>query len=321
MISDFRKKDLKGKIHTLGFLKGVFTWSLSILAVRTGNDKWDKPDHKVYMDFLQKKYWDTGLYKTNAIDELTFGDVEKSDKTNIWIFWYQGWESAPQIVKDCRCTTEKYIDNEKYNVHYLTKDNYTSFVRFPKWIMDKVSAGTIDLTKFSDLLRATLLYGFGGIWMDATIFLTEQLDETISDWRYFTIKRLPTHPMYNISRHQWSGFFMTTNTNGTLFYKELVILQMEYWRRQNYAMEYLLIDYQMALILRNHPDMAKEWKNIPQNNTETLFLENNLNNKYNPDKWEDIIKGTGIFKLTYKIPLSDDPDTYYNRIVNSRNNC
>ncbi|MCQ2053294.1 MAG: hypothetical protein MJZ03_05105, partial [archaeon] len=79
MISDFRKKDLKGKIHTLGFLKGVFTWSLSILAVRTGNDKWDKPDHKVYMDFLQKKYWDTGLYKTNAIDELTFGDVEKSD--------------------------------------------------------------------------------------------------------------------------------------------------------------------------------------------------------------------------------------------------
>ena len=258
MISDFRKKDLKGKIHTLGFLKGVFTWSLSILAVRTGNDKWDKPDHKVYMDFLQKKYWDTGLYKTNAIDELTFGDVEKSDKTNIWIFWYQGWESAPQIVKDCRCTTEKYIDNEKYNVHYLTKDNYTSFVRFPKWIMDKVSAGTIDLTKFSDLLRATLLYGFGGIWMDATIFLTEQLDETISDWRYFTIKRLPTHPMYNISRHQWSGFFMTTSTNRTLFYKELVILQMEYWRRQNYAMEYLLIDYQMALILRNHPDMAKE---------------------------------------------------------------
>lgn len=321
IITDFRKKDLKGKIHTLGFLKGVFTWSLSILAMRTGNDKWDKPDHKVYMDFLQKKYWDTGLYKTNAIDELTFGDVEKSDKTNIWIFWYQGWESAPQIVKDCRCTTEKYIDNEKYNVHYLTKDNYTSFVRFPKWIMDKVSAGTISLTEFSNLIRLALLYQYGGVWMDATLYLTDTIDENIMDYPYYTIKRLPEHPMYCISRHQWSSFFMTTNQCKAKFFQEILTLHIEYWRRENYIFDYLMFDYLMALILRNHPNMAKEWETIPQNNIDSLFIEHSLNSRYAPDKWKEIRKGTCIFKLTYKIPLSDDPDTYYNRIVNSRNNC
>ena len=52
IITDFRKKDLKGKIHTLGFLKGVFTWLMDIIARRTGNDKWEKPVHKIYMDFL-----------------------------------------------------------------------------------------------------------------------------------------------------------------------------------------------------------------------------------------------------------------------------
>lgn len=318
MISSFRKKDLKGKIHTLGTLKGGMTCLFDTVARRTRNDKWERPAHKIYMNFLQKKYWDTGLYKTNAIDELTFGDIEKSDKTNIWIFWYQGWDSAPQIVKDCRCTTEKYLDRETFNVHYLTKDNYTSFVRFPKWIMDKVSAGTIDLTKFSNMVRSALLYHFGGIWMDATIFLTKPIDETIMDYPYYTLKRLPEHPMFCISKHQWSTFFMAAHQQN-LFHKELLTLWMEYWRREDFVFDYLMFDYLMASILRNHPDMAKEWGSIPKNNIESLFIENSLNIKFDPDKWEDIRKGTCIFKLTYKIPLSDDPDTYYNKIVNSRN--
>lgn len=317
-MTDFRKKDLKNKIHVLGLFKGGLTCAFDTVARRTGNDKWEKYVHKTYMKFLQKKYWDTGLYKTNAIDELTFGEIEKSDKINIWIFWYQGWENAPQIVKDCRVTTEKYLNSEKYNVHYLTKENYTAFVKFPEWIMDKVSSGTIDLTKFSDLLRAALLYHFGGVWMDATIFLTKPIDEKIMDRRYYTIKRLPEHPMYCISKHQWSGFFMTTNTSNTPFYKELLLLQAEYWRRENGAIDYLLIDYLMALILQNNPDMTKEWESIPQNNTESLFIEKNLNGRYDPDKWEEIKKETALFKVTYKIPLSNDPDTYYNRVVNSK---
>lgn len=104
-----------------------------------------------------------------------------------------------------------------------------------------------------------------------------------------------------------------------LFHIELLTLWMEYWRREDFVFDYLMFDYLMASILRNHPDMAKEWETIPKNNIESLFIENSLNIKFDPDKWEDIRKGTSIFKLTYKIPLSDDPDTYYNRIVNSRN--
>ena len=318
IITNFRKNDLRGKIHTLGFLKGAFTWSLDIIARRTGNDKWERPVHKVYMDFLQKMYWDTGLYKTAAIDEIAFGDIEKSDKADIWIFWYQGWDAAPQIIRDCRVTTEKFLDRRKYNVHYLTKDNYTSFVRFPDWIMKKVSAGTIDLTKLSNMIRSALLYQFGGIWMDATIFLTKPIDETITDYNYYTIKRLPEHPMHCISRHQWSTFFLAAHRQSP-FYRELLTLWMEYWRREEYVFDYLMFDYLMALILRNNPDMAKEWEMIPRNNLDSLYLDYSLNDRYDSEKWEEVQKGTGMFKVTYKLQFSDDPDTNYNQIVNSRN--
>lgn len=315
-MTDFRKKDLKNKIRVLGFFKGVFAFGLDTVARRSGNDIFEKPVHKIYMKFLQKNYWDTGLYKTNAIDELTFGEIEKSDKINVWIFWYQGWENAPQIVKDCRVTTERYLSGEKYNVHYLTKENYTSFVKFPEWIMEKVSSGDITLTEFSNLIREALLYEFGGIWMDATMFMQEPLDEKIMDFRYYTIKRPPDHPMFCISRHRWSTFFVTTNQCKTPFYREMLILNMEYWKREDGIFDYLILDYFMAVILRNHPDMAKEWEDIPGNNAESLFIENNLNNKYDPDKWSEITKENSLFKVTYKIPLSDDPETYYNRVIN-----
>ena len=319
IITDFRKKDLIGKIHTLGFLKGVFTWLMDIIARRTGNDKWEKPVHKIYMDFLQNKYWDTGLYKTNAIDELDFGVLEKSDKTNVWIFWYQGWDAAPQVVRDCRVTTEKFLDREKFNVHYLTKDNYPSFVKFPEWIMKKVELGNITLTEFSNLVREALLYRFGGIWMDATIYLTEPLDDKMMDYTYYTIKRLPEHPMHCISRHQWSTFFLTANQSKTEFYQKLLTLQIEYWRKENSLFDYLTLDYLMALILCNNPDMAKEWSSISENNIDSLFIEHSLNSMFDSDKWEEIKKETSMFKVTYKIPLSENPNTYYNRIINSRN--
>ncbi len=335
MLSSYRKWDVQGKTKTLGLCKGTTAWALDIMARRTGNDKWEKPVHKTYMKWLQKKYWDAGLYNTDAVSEITFGEYEKSDKTDVWIFWHQGWDtenaphyvedclyqgweknSAPDIVKNCRKSTDKFLDREKYNIHRLDKDNYSSFVKFPEWIMKKVESGTINLTKFSNLLRLALLYRYGGIWMDATIFLTEPLDEKITDYRYFSIKTPPVKPNFWIS-FDWTTYFLATGACETKFFKELLTLQMEYWRREDYVMDYLLFDYLIALIHANEPDIAEEWAKIPENNVDNLFIEHSLNKKFDPVEWEEIRKKTSIFKVTYKVPLSDDPDTYYNRVVNS----
>ena len=327
ILSDYSIWNFKCKTKTLGLFKGTTAWVLNKTARVFQNDKWIKPVHKIYMKWLQKKYWDTDLYNTNAANEITFGENIKSDKTDIWIFWYQGWNSGnaqqgeekntiPQVVKDCRISTDKFLDPEKYNIHRLDKNNYNQYVKFPDWIMEKVASGTINLTKFSNLLRLALLYQYGGIWMDATIFLTEPLDDKITDYRYFSIKTPPVKPNFWISL-DWTTYFLATNMCGTKFFKELLTLQMEYWRREDYVMDYLLLDYMMALIHYNEVDIAEEWSKIPENNINNLFIEFSLNKKFDSRKWEEIRKRTGIFKVTYKLPLSDDPDTYYNRVVKS----
>lgn len=59
----------------------------------------------------------------------------------IWWCWLQGLESAPPIVKAC-------------------------------YILDKWKAGIISNTHFSDILCLELLTSRGGIWVDATVFVT-----------------------------------------------------------------------------------------------------------------------------------------------------
>lgn len=335
ILSDYRIWDFKCKTRSLGLFKGTAAWAFDIMARHFQNDRFSKPVHKIYMKWLQKKYWDTGLYNTNAANEITFGENIRSDKTDVWIFWYQGWDtdkaphyvknclfqgwekkSAPQVVKDCRISTDKFLNPEKYNIHRLDKDNYSRYVKFPDWIMEKVKSGTINRIKFSNLLRLALLYRYGGIWMDATIFLTEPLDDKITDYRYFSIKTPPAKPNFWIS-FDWTTYFLAANTCKTKFFKELLTLQMEYWRREDYVMDYLLLDYLIALIHSNEADIAEEWSKIPENNIDNLLIEHSLNEKLDPQKWEEVSKRTGIFKVSYKIPLSDDPNTYYNKVVKS----
>lgn len=41
---------------------------------------------------------------------------------------------------------------------------------------------------FSDIVRENLLYKYGGIWMDATIYMTSPFPDTIYNYDYYTIK-------------------------------------------------------------------------------------------------------------------------------------
>ena len=57
----------------------------------------------------------------------------------------------------------------------------------------------------SDILRVNLLADHGGMWMDSTIYVTQDLP----DWNlpFYTLKQdLPNDKSY-FSLYRWSGFF------------------------------------------------------------------------------------------------------------------
>lgn len=102
----------------------------------------------------------------------------------IWMFWWQGVESMPPIVRKCYDLAVAHAP-QAHPVVLLTKENFTNYVQIPEYILKKVELGVITLTHFSDILRMALLYEHGGLWMDATLYSAATIPEKIFSQVFF----------------------------------------------------------------------------------------------------------------------------------------
>ena len=118
------------------------------------------------------------LYAVQAVPNES---VEKSaDK--IFSIWLQGEKNAPDIVRACfrsirrNCNQELVVLDEKMLFEYIT---------LPDYIMEKRRRGLIKNAHFADICRVELLYQYGGIWLDATAFVTAPIPDNIINQDFF----------------------------------------------------------------------------------------------------------------------------------------
>ena len=95
----------------------------------------------------------------------------------IYIFWYQGFENAPEIVK--RCVGSWKTCNKNWQINLLDKTNITKYVEFD---FENKAINNKSIAHKSDLLRLKLLMENGGVWVDATTYCIEPLDNWIYDF-------------------------------------------------------------------------------------------------------------------------------------------
>ena len=144
--------------------------------------------NSVIVKFIEKEFKEIiAKYKKNtcspAVAEIK--EIAEKSKTNIWVFWWQGYENAPALVKKCIDSVRKNAGT--HPIILLTKDNWQSYADIPDYIIKKVSAGNISLTHFSDILRMVLLAEHGGLWLDATIFVSQSIPDYCFTLPYFSI--------------------------------------------------------------------------------------------------------------------------------------
>jgi hypothetical protein len=92
----------------------------------------------------------------------------------IWILWFQGWAGAPDLYKKCRESWT--INNPTWKVISLDNTNIHEYIGEEKAKIIK-SKTRISLTKQSDMLRLFLLSEHGGIWVDASTYCYDPLDD------------------------------------------------------------------------------------------------------------------------------------------------
>lgn len=84
----------------------------------------------------------------------------------IWMYWDS---EVPEIVQQCFLKIKKL--NPEYQINILNNQNIKDFCDF-----DFSQLTSLTPQQYSDLLRFNLLYTYGGIWLDASIIIYNNLD-------------------------------------------------------------------------------------------------------------------------------------------------
>ena len=160
----------------------------------------------------------------------TFSNHEYSNR--IWWCWLQGEENAPDL---CKAGLKSIRNNcPEKEIIVITENNYSDYVSFPDFIIEKYQKGFISKTHFSDLLRLQLLITHGGTWIDSTCYLTEK-PEYIFDTPLFVFQNKERGDN-SIAASSWLISSEKNNLTITLT-RDMIF---DWWKNHNHLYHYFL---------------------------------------------------------------------------------
>lgn len=309
-------KRIKGRIvMTVSGFRNDYRFSLNLAIYRMIDDLcWRFGLRKVAKFFHNKKdKWIMAFLEQELQDVVNaFKDDDNlgipQENAPLWICWWTGEETAPELVKQCIRSIRVNAGN--HPVHLITKDNYKKYLEIPEFILDKVNRGEMCIANFSDYLRFSLLAKYGGFWMDATIYCSANFDQY---WSYplFTCKGKTGESLY-ISDYRWTGFCIGGNQGHVLF-RFMSAALGAYWETHEAAVDYLLVDYTLNLGYLMIASIRQEIDLVADNNLCRDDLQAAMNNAVAAEEWSNIVlPDTVFYKLSWRETYQETtPDGQY----------
>lgn len=260
------------------------------------------------------------LYRSGQYIELNHDEKRwqpNNDRIPVWLIWWQGSEHMTDLVKACFASLHKAIPDELCNIHLITQENIGEYISLPEWIIEKFNNGSIDITHLSDIIRMALLDDYGGLYLDATFYLTDIIpSDFFTDTSFFTLCDR-TKDWKDLVRGRWScNFFYIrpeqyggSSETAKLFFRFNKNALYYYWASQDRLNDYYLFDYIIDAAYRKLPYVRELLNSVPDTNPQVADLVFSLNEKYTSEKYSMFTKDTNIFKLSNKIPLSTHTST------------
>lgn len=281
-----------------------------------------------YKIFFKKKYVDMVItYLSEEFKDIIdkykslehpiqTSNLKSNIKEPIWICWWQGEENCPEIIQCCINSVRK--NSNGHEVILINKENYNKYIKMPDYILDKLNRNMITITHFSDLLRVSLLDEYGGLWVDASLYLSGEISYDIFKKEFFT-RKITNYVGENVAQGRWSAYLFGGAPNCILF-SFLREVFLKYWENNNILINYFFIDFSIEIAYKNISEIKKLIDNNAPNNPQIHELALKLNDTYNEEALKEITKDTIFHKLTYKKEFNlftkDNKKTFYNIILN-----
>ena len=256
---------------------------------------------KVILNFVLK------LRKEAQIDKSS--SIKKEDTTEfpkiIWTMWQQGENQMPETVKASVKTIKEFAERSGCEFHLLTDKNLEHFVNIPKDITEKYKKKELSAAHYSDIIRFSILYQYGGIWMDATLFVSPYATVEMFEGEFFSLNHPPlnTNKMERtICDYKWSGFFLA-GQKGKKHFKHIRDLYIYYVRKYPIFIHYLMMDYFIISEYDANHEFRKLVNDLPvlAPAEKVWFLREYADKLFDENEWKEVLKTTPIMKSTYKI--------------------
>jgi Fe-S cluster biosynthesis and repair protein YggX len=241
--------------------------------------------------------------------------VDFHGKIPIWVCWWQGYDHAPELVQMCIQSIIRNIPTDIAELHFITMDNVGDYITLPQWIIDRYVNEQMSDSHLSDILRFGLLYRYGGMWLDATYFMTAQISKELLTKRSFYSVRVPIPTWYqHIAQGRWSANFLAGKA-GNLIFRYMLNGLYAYWQMQERTIDDELMDYIMMVGYRNLPEVKASIDALQIDQPDILNLRLMLKSKFDRATYDKICSTTSFFKMNRRDdPIKQtmfDEDTFY----------
>lgn len=262
--------------------------------------------------YFREQYVTSLLQDFSLFDRSTKSTGAKADegKEYIWQCWLQGKEQAPDIVKLCLQSVEKY-KRKNQTIVFLTADNYSNFVTLPPIIVEKWKKGIIGAAQFSDILRINLLAKYGGYWIDATCLLTAPTPEWMSALPMFMFRACGEFSFTSIQ-----SCFMYAKANNPFFCVWCSLME-KLWTREDKLLHYFQLHLMFKALVSTNPQAKKSFLQMPtisEYDTQALMNFIIKGAPYSTKDFENITDKTFIHKLTYKEHIPSEFYSFYSHV-------
>ena len=251
----------------------------------------------------------------NKYKDAVYPESQSFDNRMIWVCWLQGEANMPEIVSTCYNSVKANANGRE--VVLITNENVEKYISIPKFIKDKVNNGKMSRTHLADYIRISLLNNYGGLWIDATVLVTDKINIDCK-LPFFSIKQKPDS-IHFVSQYRWAVWILGCSPQiGKILFDCLENLFKDYLKKHSFFIDFFLFDYFLAVMYDEIPLVKQIVDKCPYNNPNAYELGALLNKEFNEDAFLQLKKNNTFHKLSWKQPYfmhtADDKPTFYSVI-------
>lgn len=261
--------------------------------------------------YINKRYG--YLYEKYNSPVHTAFSSGREEKYQIWVCWFQGEKNMPELVKICYDSLLKNADGHKVNL--ITYDNYRDFIDIPDYIVEKHEKNIITAIQLSNIVRACLLSKYGGLWIDATYYVSGKLPDF--NGLFFWTPKWNRGEKYFPSAQYLESLLYCGHTDNILacFLKDAFF---DHFKKSNKFTGYYLCSA-LVFCAYNNIKAVKDFMDvIPYAKQGCFDLYYRVNSQYNEDWYNSLCEEVNFHKLTYKEKFpkytNDKKLTYYGHL-------